>query len=74
MSNKLLPVSRRTLIRRLSKLGFSGPYPGADHEYMSRGLVEVHIPNPHGSDISIGLLQKILKQAEISRDEWLDIE
>jgi len=48
LSNKLVPVSRRELIRRLSKLGSVGPYPGADHEYMSRGLVETRIPNPHG--------------------------
>ena len=55
MSNKLVPVSRRELIKRLSKLGFVGPYPGADHEYMSRGLVETRIPNPHGSNISVDL-------------------
>jgi len=28
LSNKLVPVSRRELIRRLGKLGFVGPYPG----------------------------------------------
>lgn len=49
-----------------------GPYPGADHEYMSRGLLEVRIPNPHGGDISVDLLQKILKQAGISREEWFE--
>ena len=30
-----------------------GPYPGADHEYMSRGILDVRIPNPHGGDISV---------------------
>ena len=49
-----------------------GPYPGADHEYMSRGLLEVRIPNPHGGDISVDLLQRILKRAGISREEWLE--
>jgi predicted RNA binding protein YcfA (HicA-like mRNA interferase family) len=73
LSNKLLPVSRRELIKRLSKLGFVGPYPGADHEYMSRGLVEARIPNPHGSNISVDLLQRILKRAGISREEWFDV-
>jgi predicted RNA binding protein YcfA (HicA-like mRNA interferase family) len=29
------------------------------------------LPNPHKQDIGVGLLKKILKQAEISRDEWL---
>ncbi len=73
MSNKLVPVSRRELIRRLGKLGFVGPYPGSDHEYMSRGLVEARIPNPHGSDISADLLQRILKRAGISREEWFEV-
>ncbi|MGA9099261.1 MAG: hypothetical protein WB392_10050 [Methanotrichaceae archaeon] len=50
-----------------------GPYPGADHEYMSRGLVEVRIPNPHGSDVSVDLLQRILKRAGISRKEWFEV-
>jgi len=74
LSNKLVPISRRELIRRLGRLGFVGPYPGADHEYMSRGLLEVRIPNPHGSDISVSLLQKILKRAEISREEWFEAD
>ncbi|MBP7070512.1 MAG: type II toxin-antitoxin system HicA family toxin [Methanothrix sp.] len=72
MPNRLTPVSRRELIKRLSRLGFVGPYPGADHEYMSRGILEVRIPNPHGGDISVDLLQRILKRAGISREEWLD--
>ena len=72
MSNQLVPVSRRELIRRLSLLGFVGPYPGADHEYMSRGFVEARIPNPHGGDISVDLLQKILKRSGISREEWFE--
>jgi hypothetical protein len=41
---------------------------------MSRGLLEVRIPNPHGSDISVSLLQKILKRAEISREEWFEAD
>ncbi|MFZ2470573.1 MAG: hypothetical protein WAW52_01395 [Methanothrix sp.] len=37
-----------------------------------RGLVETRIPNPHGSNISVDLLQRILKRAGISREEWFD--
>jgi hypothetical protein len=29
------------------------------------------IPNPHRGDISIDLLARILKQAGITREEWL---
>jgi hypothetical protein len=40
---------------------------------MARGDDSVIIPNPHrGEAISVDLLKKVLKQAGISRDEWLD--
>ncbi|MEK6646990.1 MAG: type II toxin-antitoxin system HicA family toxin, partial [Candidatus Firestonebacteria bacterium] len=29
------------------------------------------IPNPHRKEISVDLLIRILKQAEISREEWI---
>jgi hypothetical protein len=41
---------------------------------MSRGLLEVRIPNPHGSDISTALQQKILKRTGISREKWFDTD
>lgn len=64
-------VSRREIIKRLRKLGFSGPYTGGDHQYMRRkdGL-RIRVPNPHKSDPSIGLLLLILKHAGISKSEW----
>jgi len=71
--SKLIPVPRRELIRLLKKMGFIGPYPGSDHDYMVRDGVYVSIPNPHGSDISVKLLSIILKQGKISRDEWLSV-
>ncbi len=51
-------------------LGFDGPYPGSDHEYMVKGDIFVIIPNPHREDIGIDLIRKILKRAEIDRDDW----
>jgi hypothetical protein len=41
---------------------------------MSLGTRVVKIPNPHSkrSDIGEGLLKKILTQAGVSIDEWLD--
>jgi predicted RNA binding protein YcfA (HicA-like mRNA interferase family) len=38
---------------------------------MKRGDLTVDLPNPHKQEIRVGLLKKILKQAEISREEWL---
>jgi predicted RNA binding protein YcfA (HicA-like mRNA interferase family) len=76
--SRLLPVSRQELIRRLGKLGFEGPYPGSGHAYMvkelPKGRIYVTIPNPHhGQDFGVGLLAQILKEGEISREEWLSV-
>ena len=60
----------RELIRRFIALGWSGPHTGGSHRFMRRGAQTVRIPNPHGSDVGVNLLRQILKQAEISDDEW----
>ena len=64
------PISRRELIAGLRTLGFTGPFAGARHEYMRRGNRRVSLPNPHQGDIGRGLLTRILRQADITRDEW----
>ncbi|TVR69365.1 MAG: type II toxin-antitoxin system HicA family toxin [Sphaerobacteraceae bacterium] len=64
------PVSRRELIRRLRDLGFDGPYSGSRHAFMMRGQLRIRIPNPHQRDIGVDLLQRILRQAGVSREEW----
>jgi hypothetical protein len=45
LSNRLTPVSRKELIRRLSCMNFEGPYPGGDHEYMTRSGIYVRLPS-----------------------------
>lgn len=37
---------------------------------MERRGIRVFIPNPHGAEIGVGLLSKILRQAGVSREEW----
>ncbi len=64
------PIPRRRLVRGLRDLGFEGPYSGGRHEFMVRGDVVLAIPNPHGADIGIELLSRVLRQAGISRIEW----
>jgi predicted RNA binding protein YcfA (HicA-like mRNA interferase family) len=68
---RLVPVSWSTLVRRLRELGFEGPYAGGKHPQMRRGDVTVIIPNPHEGDISVGFLTRLLRQAGVSREEWL---
>jgi predicted RNA binding protein YcfA (HicA-like mRNA interferase family) len=68
---RLTPVSWHDFVHRLRELGFEGPYAGGRHPQMRRGDVTVIIPNPHEGDIGVGFLQRLLRQAGISREEWL---
>ena len=68
---KLSPVSWTELVRRLRALGFEGPYQEGKHPYMVRGNMVLSIPNPHRREIGVDLLSRILKQAEITRNQWL---
>jgi predicted RNA binding protein YcfA (HicA-like mRNA interferase family) len=68
---KLPPISRRKFIQHLHELGFEGPFAGGKHQQMRRGDLTLIIPNEHESDIGPGFLQRLLKQAGVSREEWL---
>lgn len=63
-------ISGRKLVQKLRRLGFEGPYSGGRHLFMLKGVLKLHIPNPHSNDISKHLLAEILRQAGLSFDEW----
>jgi len=67
---KLSPMSRRKFVQRLRESGFEGPFAGGKHPQMKRGDLTLIIPNEHQSDIGPGFLQRLLKQAGVSREEW----
>ena len=64
------PISRRDLIAYLRQLGFDGPYSRRRHQHMQKGAVRATIPNPHRGDIGRDLLRSILREAQISIEEW----
>ena len=64
------PVSRPTLIRRLRRIGFEGPLTGGRPEFMLGRNRRLILPNPHGGDIGVALLSRILAQAGVIREEW----
>ena len=66
------PIKRRDLIYYLRRLGFEGPYPGGNHQYMVKikESITLWIPNPHQGDIGEALLVRLLKQAKIDRATW----
>jgi predicted RNA binding protein YcfA (HicA-like mRNA interferase family) len=66
-----MPIVRKDLIRKFKNLGFSGPYSGGKHQFMVKGELKIRVPNPHqAGDISDSLLAEILRQAEVSKEEW----
>ena len=56
----------------MRQLGFEGPFEGGKHPYMIRGDIVLTIPNPHRQDIGVALLARLLKQAGVSRSQWLE--
>ena len=69
----LSPVPRRILIKKLRKASFSGPFSAARHEYMKRDSIKIFIPNPHGKDIGLPIIKKIINQLKLSNQEFLDL-
>jgi len=69
--SRLTPISWSELVQHLGELGFEGPYAGGRHPQMRRDDVTVIIPNPHEGDVGVGLLKRLLRQAGVSREEWL---
>ena len=57
---------------RLKALGFSGPYTGGRHQFMVRGSVRLVLPNSHRGEVGVDLLKRILRQAGIEEEEWLE--
>ncbi len=64
------PIKRQDLIRYLRQLGFNGPSAGGKHQHMKKGEITLTLPNRHQGDIGRELLTKVLRQANVSRDEW----
>ena len=71
--SKLSPLKREVLISKLRKLGFNGPFSATKHQYMKRGNEKIFIPNPHGKDIGLPIIRKILNQISIDRDKWIKL-
>lgn len=70
-----MPISRRELIRRLKRLGFSGPESGGRHLIMIKKGLRVAVSNPHGAgDIDDSLLRRILKQAGVAPEEFWKVK
>jgi len=68
---RITPLSQKKLISKLKSFGFAGPYQEGKHPYMIKGELSLTVPNPHEKTISVDLIVRILKQAGISKTEWV---
>jgi predicted RNA binding protein YcfA (HicA-like mRNA interferase family) len=67
------PIRRSDFIAALHRLGFEGPYSGGKHQYMIRDSIRLTVPNPHQGDIGRDLLARLLRQGDISKEEWENV-
>lgn len=68
----LKPLHHKVLIKKLRAFGFERPFSGGKHLFMSKVDLDLTLPNPRHSDIGVDLLKRILNQAKISREKWLE--
>lgn len=72
MMPKLTPLKASEVIRKLRALGYDGPVPGGRHAHMVHYAKKKVIPIPtHGNkDVGVGLLRKIIREADTTIEEW----
>lgn len=44
---------------------------GAKHSFAVLGTKKIRMPNPHRGDVSVGLISRIIRDADIDRSDWL---
>ena len=71
--SKLSPLKPEQVIRKLRKLGYEGPVPGGKHVRMvnlTTGKI-IPIPMHKGKDVSVGLIRAILREINMTPEEWI---
>ena len=71
---KLSPISWSNPVKKLKKFGSDGPYYGGKHPYMVKGDLVLTLPNPHRKEVGIDLLIRILRQANIDKERWVEVD
>lgn len=67
---RLTPMSAKAIHRRFSELGWE-IVRGSKHPFAVKAGLRVRLPNLHGSDVSVNLVSTIIRQAGISRKDWI---
>ena len=73
---KLVPVKPRRLLQALQRAGFYVHHQKGSHArllHATRPELRVTVPVHHGTDIQPSLLKRILKQADLSEERFLEL-
>ncbi|ETA66800.1 MAG: hypothetical protein PWQ75_2576 [Methanolobus sp.] len=72
--SKILPISAKKVIKALESLGFTQIRQKGSHLFMQHpdGRTTI-VPIHSGKDLGKGILRKIINDAKITRDEWIDL-
>jgi hypothetical protein len=76
-TTRWVPCKRREFIRKVRRLGFEGPQPGARHQVMYRGKARLVIPN--NVEYSVPQVRQLVAEVaallgrEIDLAEWSDL-
>ena len=68
--SRIGPISFEELLRKLRALGFAGPYVGGKHLFMLKDQFRLTLPNPHKKEIGVDLIRRLMRQVEITREDW----
>ena len=66
------PCKRTDFVRRLVKLGFTGPFSGTRRQFMTIGQHRLAVPS--NSEFSIGQLRFMIREVENLLGRRIDVE
>lgn len=69
--SRWLPCKRRDFIKKLTKLGFTGPYSGTRHQFML--YLENRLAIPSNTEFSVPQLKMLLHEAEQIIHQKIDL-
>lgn len=72
MSGKLRVLKTEEVVRILFKLGFSSKRKKGSHLILEKGKRRVTVPIHEGRDVPKGTLNSIIKQAGLSKKEFIE--
>ena len=72
--SRIVPLPAKKVIKALEKVGFQPIRQKGSHLFLEHpdGKTTV-LPIHSAKDLKVNLINKILKDAEISRDEWIEL-